>query len=134
MLTSLKYFFRLVILFFILLSGLIIILMNFKLLSKSETRTITSIALKINQINKKREFIKNKSYWNYIELSESEISLIERKGLDLRYKNKMYFFVISEGFDNYYYYNLTKRCWHDDIVYDKYFLFLPNCIEKERYR
>ena len=125
------YFKYLISIFFILCIIYIGLIANFKIITKEERTIVPSIAQKILSLKKHQYRLQ---YLSYIKnFSSKEIYWIEKKGLNLEYVNGMYFFILSEGFDDYYYYNLTKQCWHDDITEDKYLIFVNNCQKNETY-
>lgn len=78
---------------------------------KKELLLIESIGEKIVASDNYSE-----DYWNYITLSEEELKMINKRGLKLKYQNYNFHFLLSSGFDDVYYYNITKKCWLNHLI------------------
>lgn len=130
-----KYFVKCVVFCLFMAIVYIFLIINFfTFIDKKELNLIKSIASKVLLLNIKDTTNIYKYYWNDINITLSETKLLDNKGLGLRYEKNMYFFILSKGLDDYYYYNLTKDCWYDNIIDDKYFLFLDNCTKEYKYQ
>ena len=79
--------------------------------SKKELLLIESIGEKIVVTGNYSE-----DYWNYITLSEEELKMIDKTGLKLKYQKNNFYFLLSSGFDDVYYYNITKKCWQNHLI------------------
>lgn len=78
---------------------------------KKELLLIESIGEKIVASDNYSE-----DYWNYITLSEEELKMINKRRLNLKYQNYYFYFLLSSGFDDVYYYNITKKCWQNHLI------------------
>lgn len=79
---------------------------------------LTSIIDKVAQKEAKQPIANSQIthyYWQYVELSETEMQLVDPKGLVLNRIENGYIATIPSGFDDNLFYNSVKQCWYGGI-------------------
>lgn len=79
---------------------------------------LTSIIDKVAQKEAKQPIANSQIthyYWQYVELSETEMQLVDPKGLVLNRIENGYIATIPSGFDDNLFYNSVKQCWYGSI-------------------